>query len=45
MTMQDSSGIVLRVEDIHKAYGDNQVLRGVSCQLARGETKVVIGSS
>jgi polar amino acid transport system ATP-binding protein len=45
MTMQDSSGAVLRVEDVHKAYGDNEVLRGVSCQLARGETKVVIGSS
>ena len=45
MAVQDSNGVVLRVEDIHKAYGDNKVLRGVSCQLARGETKVVIGSS
>jgi len=45
MAVQDSNGVVLRVEDIHKAYGDNEVLRGVSCQLARGETKVVIGSS
>jgi polar amino acid transport system ATP-binding protein len=45
MTVQDSNGVVLRVEDVHKAYGDNEVLRGVSCQLARGETKVVIGSS
>ena len=45
MAVQDSNGVVLRVEDVHKAYGDNEVLRGVSCQLARGETKVVIGSS
>ena len=45
MTVQDSNGVVLRVEDVHKAYRDNEVLRGVSCQLARGETKVVIGSS
>jgi polar amino acid transport system ATP-binding protein len=45
MAVQDSNGIVLRVEDVHKAYGDNEVLRGVSCRLARGETKVVIGSS
>jgi polar amino acid transport system ATP-binding protein len=45
MSVQDSNGVVLRVEDLHKAYGDNEVLRGVSCRLARGETKVVIGSS
>jgi polar amino acid transport system ATP-binding protein len=45
MTVQDPNGVVLRVEGLHKAYGDNEVLRGVSCRLARGETKVVIGSS
>jgi polar amino acid transport system ATP-binding protein len=38
-------GAVLRVQDLHKAYGGNEVLRGVSLRLARGETKVVIGSS
>jgi len=37
--------VVLRVEDVHKAYGSNRVLCGVSLQLARGETKVVIGPS
>jgi len=37
--------IVLRVEDLHKAYADNQVLRGVSLRLLKGETKVVIGPS
>lgn len=42
---QDADRIVLRVEDVHKAYGDNEVLRGVSCELSRGETKVVIGPS
>jgi len=36
---------VLKVEDLYKAYGDNQVLRGVSLSLRRGETKVVIGPS
>jgi len=36
---------VLRVEELHKAYGTNEVLRGVSCELERGETKVVIGPS
>ena len=37
--------VVLRVEDLHKAYGENQVLRGVSLSIRRGETKVVIGPS
>ncbi|MFC2078908.1 amino acid ABC transporter ATP-binding protein [Candidatus Bipolaricaulota bacterium] len=37
--------IILRVEDLHKSYGDNHVLRGVSMQMLRGETKVVIGPS
>jgi len=45
MTTREPDKVVLRVEDIHKTYGDNEVLCGVSCQLARGETKVVIGSS
>lgn len=37
--------VILRVEDLHKSYGDNHVLRGVSLQMQRGETKVVIGPS
>ncbi|MFC2078295.1 amino acid ABC transporter ATP-binding protein [Candidatus Bipolaricaulota bacterium] len=37
--------VVLRVEGVHKTYGDNHVLRGVSLEMHRGETKVVIGPS
>lgn len=37
--------VILRVEGIHKTYGDNHVLRGVSLQIRRGETKVIIGPS
>jgi len=37
--------VILKVEDLHKSYGDNHVLRGVSMQMRRGETKVVIGPS
>jgi len=40
-----SSDVILRVEGLHKSYGDNHVLRGVSMQLCRGETKVIIGPS
>jgi len=38
-------GVVLRVENIHKTYGDNHVLRGVSLDIRKGETKVIIGPS
>ncbi len=36
---------LLRVDDIHKCYGTEEVLRGVSFRLDRGQTKVVIGPS
>jgi polar amino acid transport system ATP-binding protein len=36
---------LLRVEDIHKRYGQEEVLKGVSFEMVKGETKVVIGPS
>ncbi len=45
MSANNASDPILRVESLHKAYGANEVLRGVSCELKRGETKVVIGPS
>ena len=36
---------LLRVEDLHKRYGKEEVLCGVSLEMQRGETKVVIGPS
>jgi len=36
---------LLTVEDVHKRYGREEVLKGVSLTLNRGETKVVIGPS
>jgi polar amino acid transport system ATP-binding protein len=39
------SNLVLRVENLHKTYEQNHVLRGVSLELRQGETKVVIGPS
>lgn len=32
-------------EDLHKAFGDNQVLRGFSLEVKEGETMVIIGFS
>ena len=40
-----SNDTILKVEDLNKSYGDNHVLRGVSMQMQRGETKVIIGPS
>lgn len=36
---------VLRVQDVHKTYDGNEVLKGVSLDLARGESKILIGPS
>ncbi|HEC62800.1 MAG TPA: amino acid ABC transporter ATP-binding protein, partial [Candidatus Acetothermia bacterium] len=36
---------LLVVEDLHKRYGREEVLKGVSFQLEKGETKVIIGPS
>lgn len=36
---------MLDVKNIHKAFGDLQVLKGVSLDLDQGETKVLIGPS
>ncbi len=36
---------LLVVEDLHKRYGREEVLRGISLELEKGETKVIIGPS
>ena len=37
--------VVLEVEDIHKSYGKLEVLKGISFEVERGETKVIAGPS
>jgi len=37
--------VVLRAENVHKHYGDLEVLKGVSFEVDRGQVKVVIGPS
>jgi len=37
--------VVLRAEELHKRYGDLEVLHGVSFEVRRGEVKVIIGPS
>jgi phospholipid/cholesterol/gamma-HCH transport system ATP-binding protein len=36
---------MIRIVDLHKAFGPNKVLRGVNLTVAKGETMVVIGQS
>lgn len=35
----------LRIEDVHKSYGQFEILRGVTFDIWRGETNVIIGAS
>ena len=36
---------VLEMRNVVKSYGENSVLNGVSFQVRRGETKIIIGGS
>ena len=36
---------VLRIDDLHKRFGDEEVLKGVSFDVQRGETIVIMGPS
>lgn len=36
---------MIRLEDVHKAFGANRVLQGVSLEVPRGQSLVVIGGS
>ena len=44
-TMQSATSPVLELTDIHKSFGDHEVLRGVSLAAQRGDVISVIGSS
>ena len=36
---------ILKLENLHKRYGDRQVLQGISLEIIQGEIKVLIGPS
>jgi phospholipid/cholesterol/gamma-HCH transport system ATP-binding protein len=38
-------GVFVRFEDVHKAFGEKRVLEGISLDILRGETIVVLGGS
>ncbi len=45
MTLEASSGPMVRVIDAHKRFGKLEVLRGVDLDVARGEVVVLLGAS
>ncbi len=38
-------GTMIRCEDVHKRFGRTEVLRGITCDIAKGEVVVVAGPS
>jgi polar amino acid transport system ATP-binding protein len=36
---------IIKLEDIHKAYGDEEVLKGISMEIMEGEVVVLVGPS
>ena len=43
--MHEDDKIILKVEEIYKRYRKEEVLRGISFEVRKGETKVIIGPS
>jgi phospholipid/cholesterol/gamma-HCH transport system ATP-binding protein len=41
----EASDIVVQLDDVHLAFDDKVVLRGVSFRLERGHTKIILGAS
>ncbi|RQD69402.1 MAG: amino acid ABC transporter ATP-binding protein, partial [Halanaerobium sp. MSAO_Bac5] len=36
---------LLKIEDLHHSFGEDEVLKGISLALNKGETKVIVGPS
>ena len=43
--MTTDNNTVIKVEDLHKSFGDHHVLKGITTEIKRGEVVVVIGAS
>jgi len=43
--MPKNKELILQVKDIHKSFGNKEVLKGISFEVHKGETKVIIGPS
>jgi phospholipid/cholesterol/gamma-HCH transport system ATP-binding protein len=45
MTQPDTSHPMIKLDNVHKAFGANKVLRGMSLEIAKGSSMVIIGGS
>jgi ABC-type polar amino acid transport system ATPase subunit len=45
VTMSKEDAVVLRVENLHKSFGDLQVLKGIDMEVDEGEVVVIFGRS
>ncbi|PNR96144.1 amino acid ABC transporter ATP-binding protein [Petrotoga olearia] len=43
--MGEDKDIILKVEDLHKSYNNTEILKGITLEVRKGETKVIIGPS
>jgi len=45
LKIEKSLPLEIRVENLHKSFGDNQVLRGINLSVGRGEIIAIVGGS
>lgn len=45
MSIEKGSEPVIRVEDLHKSFGSNNVLKGIDLEVGQGEVVTIIGAS
>src|SRR5882757_3326864 len=43
LSTEENSSLIIVFEDVALAFGEKEVLRGISFRLARGETKALLG--
>ena len=43
--MKEEKDTILKVEDLHKSYNSSEILKGITLDVKKGETKVIIGPS
>lgn len=43
--MSDNTDIIIKVNDLHKSYGELQVLRGIDLEIHKGEVITILGPS
>ena len=36
---------MINIKNLHKSFGDNEILKGIDLQIAKGETTIIIGPS